>query len=367
MKRFLPFALVLCSGAWIYACSSSDDSNSGSPSDTTGEDGGGGNTDPNNPGNNNGDPDAGPGNDSSTPDASSGVNPIEGATAKAEPGLEAVGYVDGLVWKTDALYFALPDQKLIVKYTPASTATDKTMPYVTAEPALGITYDEKANTLLFASSGSTPVSAAVKRAAAGQAAAVTPTNVPLTTDAGAPFSPNDLVVRKADGTIYMTDPGYQASNILNGVYRLTPPGLAVQIAAYTEERPNGIALSPDSSTLYVSLTQNQPPPATGAKTPSIVKFTVKADGSTGDPTKFVDITPNDSLVDGLAVDTAGNVYAATKVGVQVFAADGTKWGQIATTQPATNIAFGGTDGKTLYIATMNGIQSATVKVAGLGQ
>lgn len=369
MKRFLPFALVLCSGAWIYACSSSDDSNNnGSSSDTNIGENGDGNTDPNNP-SGNGDTDAGPGDDSSNPDASSGVNPIEGATAAKEP-IDVI-YVDGLVWKTDALYFSLPYENVVVKYTPGATP-DPTVAYATVPNPLGLTFDEKANQLLVAQStekqaGPPAVAAAgsLKRMPAGGTPPVTPTNVAYTTDGGAPYSPNDAVVRKSDGTIYVTDPGYQAENVLNGVYRVTTGGQAIQLAAYNEERPNGIALSPDNATLYVSLTQNQNP--AGTTIPSIVKFTVAADGTVGAGSKFVDVSPADSSPDGLAVDNDGNVYVATKTGVQVFARDGKKWGQIATTKQATNIAFGAADAKTLYIATMEGLFSAKVKVAGLGQ
>ncbi|AKU99246.1 Gluconolactonase [Labilithrix luteola] len=370
MKRFLPFALVLCSGAWIYACSSSDGSNNnGPPSDTTNGENGNGNPDPNNPSGNDGGGggnDASPTEDSSTPDATSNVNPIEGATAKSELEVENV---DGLVWKTDAVYFTLPYQQLLVKYTPGRTP-DPTDQYVTSINALGITFDEKANTLLFANSNDHGV-AELRRVEAGKTGPfpIATTAVAMTqADGGAtppPYSPNDAVVRKSDGTIFLTDPGYQSGNITNGVYRLSPQNKLSQVAAYTEERPNGIALSPDSATLYVSLTQNQDPP--GTTIPSIVKFTVAADGTTGTATKFVDVGPADAAPDGLTVDTGGNVYVATKTGVQVFAADGKKWGQITTAKPATNVAFGGADAKTLYISTTGGIFSAQVKIAGLGQ
>jgi len=81
----------------------------------------------------------------------------------------------------------------------------------------------------------------------------------LTLDGKRFNSPNDLTVR-SDGTIYFTDPSYQltprASEIDDtNVYRVTPVG-DVSIVTNTLDQPNGIALSPDESTLYVGSTSS---------------------------------------------------------------------------------------------------------------
>ena len=79
-------------------------------------------------------------------------------------------------------------------------------------------------------------------------------------------SPNDLVFR-SNGDLYFTDPPFGLPEVFNdpekelsfqGVYRLTPNGTLTAIV--TDLRaPNGIALSPDEKTLYVSNAQSTRP------------------------------------------------------------------------------------------------------------
>ncbi len=71
---------------------------------------------------------------------------------------------------------------------------------------------------------------------------------------GARFnSPNDLTVRD-DGTVYFTDPNWQAPNpnpqSIQGVYRIDPSG-AIDRFESSLGQPNGITLSVDQSVLYV--------------------------------------------------------------------------------------------------------------------
>jgi gluconolactonase len=68
-------------------------------------------------------------------------------------------------------------------------------------------------------------------------------------------APNDIVVRR-DGQIYFTDPAFgsqQDTRELDfyGVYHITPKG-ELEVVAKWKTRPNGIALSPNGRTLYVS-------------------------------------------------------------------------------------------------------------------
>lgn len=172
-------------------------------------------------------------------------------------------------------------------------------------------------------------------------------------DAGAglqPFnSPNDVAVH-SNGTIYFTDPTF--GTLFNGaltqplgeqgIYRVSPGGALSQITTATQ--PNGIALSPDESRLYVSDTVAN----------LIRAFNVAADGSvTGEisgPGEVFPIAVNGG--DGLAVDVAGNIYVARgSEGIDVFSRFGVLWGNIAVTEDARNVAFGDNDLKTLYITT----------------
>src|SRR5690606_3770440 len=75
-------------------------------------------------------------------------------------------------------------------------------------------------------------------------------------------SPNDVVV-KSDGTIWFTDPsygilsdyeGYKSEQEQSGchVFRFDPADGSLTIVADDFTKPNGLAFSPDESTLYVS-------------------------------------------------------------------------------------------------------------------
>ena len=67
-------------------------------------------------------------------------------------------------------------------------------------------------------------------------------------------SPNDLVVHSS-GAIYFTDPPYgiepeDAELDFSGVYRLDPDGnMTLLVSDFL--LPNGLAFSPDESTLYI--------------------------------------------------------------------------------------------------------------------
>lgn len=73
-------------------------------------------------------------------------------------------------------------------------------------------------------------------------------------------APNDVVVRR-DGNVYFTDPAFGNQEDtreldFNGVFRVTPRG-QVEAVAKWKTRPNGLALSPNGRTLYVSDSDGQ--------------------------------------------------------------------------------------------------------------
>lgn len=164
-------------------------------------------------------------------------------------------------------------------------------------------------------------------------------------------SPNDVIVR-SDGTIYFTDPNYAGNTqAKQNVFRL-PPGGALAVVDDTLDKPNGIALSPDEKTLYVAVASGK----------IVRKYAVNADGTVGAGSTFATATGNSP--DGIAVDDAGNLYAATTAGVEVFKPDGTRVGAITVPMQPANVAFGGADRRTLYITARTGLYSTRANVPG---
>jgi gluconolactonase len=164
-------------------------------------------------------------------------------------------------------------------------------------------------------------------------------------------SPNDLTVR-SDGTIYFTDPDWQlggrpSETGMMGVYRV-PPGGAPVLVDGSLNKPNGIALSPDERTLYVT--------SAGA---DLVAYPIEPDGSTG--TRTVLASPGGS--DGLAVDCAGNLYV-TAGRVRVFDPQGAELGSINVPESPANVAFGGPERRTLYITARRGLYAIELNVPG---
>ena len=169
--------------------------------------------------------------------------------------------------------------------------------------------------------------------------------------------PNDVTVR-SDGTIYFTDPAFgdaaaEAELDFRGVFRIAPDGgLTAEYRGGTSEAPNGVALSPDESLLYVT-----------DYFASVVRvFEVAKDGSLSKPRTFVEVAGPD----GMAVDESGNLFIASYDGgaIEVFAPDGEHWGTIDLPGSASNCAFGDADGRTLYITTGPALYRVTLSSPG---
>ncbi len=151
-------------------------------------------------------------------------------------------------------------------------------------------------------------------------------------------SPNDLAVR-SDGNVYFSDPDYQAPTphpqAKTGLYRVSPSG-TVSLIDDTINEPNGVTLSPDEATLYVSST-----------TSGVKSFPVAMDGSVGAGTSFSSTTS-----DGMAIDCAGNLYLSNGQGFVILGPDGKNVGSVTnavTSDATTNLAFGGSDHKRLFV------------------
>lgn len=191
-------------------------------------------------------------------------------------------------------------------------------------------------------------------------------------------SPND-VVYKSDGTLYFTDPPYgfrtqsdqdpDKELRINGVYRIphaagrkpgTPPDDSqLELVVTDLPRPNGIAFSPDEKYLYVDNSEPQK---------VWVRYAVNPDGSIGHAGKLLfDATsdPAPGSPDGMKVDRAGNIYSAGPGGVWILSPEGKHLGTIRMPEKTANVAWGGEDGKTLYVAASTSVYRVHVKLGGI--
>jgi gluconolactonase len=171
-------------------------------------------------------------------------------------------------------------------------------------------------------------------------------------------SPNDLAIDAA-GNVYFTDPRYVGDDPRDldyeGVFMVTPDG-KVRVATRDVQKPNGILVSPTGKTVYVS--DNNPQ---GNR--HLTAFAVKTDGTLGEKKVLHDFGVGRGI-DGMTLDSAGNIYATAgtgdKAGVYVFAPDGKQLAMIPTPGDPTNCVFGGgDDAGTLYVTAANSKQSGT--------
>jgi gluconolactonase len=179
-------------------------------------------------------------------------------------------------------------------------------------------------------------------------------------------SPNDLVV-KSDGAVYFTDPPFGLPKVYDdprkelpysGVYRLKGGRLTLLNADL--KGPNGIAFSPDEKFLYVG---NWDP---AAKT--VTRFALKDDGTLQPGSVFADLTgliPGDEALDGIKVDVQGNVYVSGPPGIWIFDSAGVLLGTVAAPKPIHNFAWGGADGRTLYLAARSSLYRMPLLVEGV--
>jgi gluconolactonase len=182
--------------------------------------------------------------------------------------------------------------------------------------------------------------------------------------------PNDLVIA-ANDAIYLTDNDYGLRDaglspdkeMPNGIW-LIKDGETKRLLTRTAlgGPPNGIALSPDDKFLYLTA---------GSR---LIRYEVKPDGTLGPSMKF---SEGAGIGDGIKVDRQGNVYSSGGAGpgiIRITSADGEFLGALHlptySKEPkkqicATNLAFGGNDGKTLYITACDPVYRIRMKTQGL--
>ena len=169
---------------------------------------------------------------------------------------------------------------------------------------------------------------------------------------------NDLVFDH-DGVLYFSDPWRSSrTNPIGGFYRFFPDGALERIDTGLAF-PNGVALSADGSAAYLAETGEH----------RILRYAIGSDGSIGPREEFAQL-PGGEGPDGMAFDGAGNLYVAHDGGgrVAIFDPSGTMAGEISVPGAnVTNVAFGGSDRRTLVITDVEtaSLYRTTVDVPGL--
>ena len=167
---------------------------------------------------------------------------------------------------------------------------------------------------------------------------------------------NDLTVRH-DGRVFVTvpnrDPGQPTKVVTIG------PDGAVKVVDTGLKYPNGVALSPDQSLLYVADAQSH----------WVYSYQVRDDGALASKQKYdhlhVPDSADDSGADGMRVDRDGRLYVATRMGLQVCDQAGRVNCIIPTPNgKVSNLCFGGADFQTIYATCGDKVFKRKVKTKG---
>jgi len=295
------------------------------------------------------------------------------AGAKVEKVADGVTWAEGPVWIRDGGYLLLSDPPenrmfrwsakdgLSVFMKPSGYAGTDTAIF-REDGSNGLIPGDKPGTILMADSGS--------RGIARLDLATKKKTFLVTQYKAKKFnSPNDLVLGR-DGSIWFTDPPYGLKNLdkspakempFNGVYRLLPNG-DVRLIDGSLTFPNGIGLSPDQRTLYVSV--SDPDQA------KIYAYSLDPTGKVLNRRVFADMTPLvkqglPGLPDGMKIDAHGNLFASGPGGIHILSPKGVELGLIKTDVTSENCAFG-EDGGTLFIASTHAVLRVRTKTKGLG-
>jgi gluconolactonase len=293
------------------------------------------------------------------------INKIIGPNPKVFKLAEGFKFTEGPVWTKEGLLFSDPNANTIYKYSKAGNLSVFRTPSGYSGTDIseyrqpgsnGITLDPQGN-IAFNQHGNRRV---VKMEKDGSE-----TVIADRFEGKRLNSPNDLVYR-SDGTLFFTDPNFGLPKFGDdprkelphaGVYSLYKGKLQLLTKDFTG--PNGIALSPDEKYLYVGNWDDN------KKT--VYRYDVKPDGSVTNGILFFDFTTikGEDAIDGVKVDTEGNVYVSAPGGLQIVSPEGKHLGTIVTPQHVHNMAWGDDDGKTLYLCARNGLYRIRLNIAGV--
>ena len=177
-------------------------------------------------------------------------------------------------------------------------------------------------------------------------------------------SPNDVSVG-SDDSIYFTDPPFgiqgfgpekaESAHGYSGVFKVFNG--TIQLLNKDLATPNGVAISNDQNTLYIS------------DTGSNSLYTLDLSSFQGVPLtaeKFADLMPIEGGgeghgPDGLRVATDGSIWASGKGGINVLKPNGALTCSIPFPNHVSNLAFGGTNGKKILVTSADKLYTINLK------
>lgn len=199
----------------------------------------------------------------------------------------------------------------------------------------------------------------------GRIVAIDPTSKevqPLATEYGGKRfnAPNDLVIDRQGG-IYFTDPHFRAPMPLPqdklGVYYRDTNGKVARLIDDLKA-PNGVILSPDEKSLYVIPSLQK----------EMMAYPVEAPGKLGAGRVFCTLqqAPGKDHTggDGLTIDTQGNLYITSGLGIQVFSPAGKQLGILEFPEQPANCTFGGKKNQTLFVTARTSLYAVDMEATG---
>ena len=287
----------------------------------------------------------------------------------------AIGATEGPAWKNDSLYFT--DGKHINRLGPDGKT------YVFRHNA--------SNGLLFDSEGRL-VACETKNRRVTRTEKDGSITVLADRYRGGRFnSPNDLCI-DSKGHIYFTDPRYGSRKgmeitetigdelgtnspkrtEIEGVYRIDSVGKVTRILCDGAERPNGILISPDGRFLMIADNNNN----THGGSRKLLRYKLGENGQVKAGTRKVLFDWRDGRgPDGMKMDAQGRIYVSGgtnkptefettrfKAGCYILSSTGRLIDVIRTApDECCNCAFGGENGKTLFITSGGHLWSVPLK------
>jgi gluconolactonase len=166
---------------------------------------------------------------------------------------------------------------------------------------------------------------------------------------------NDLVINHGGG-IYVTNPGFGPEP--GRVWYISPKG-EKRVVDSGLRFPNGIALSPDQTLLYVA----------DYRSHWVYSYQVQPDGALAYKQKYFHLhapdTADESGADGIRVDRDGRLYVTTTMGIQVCDQPGRVNAIIPTPNgKIANLCFGGPEFDTIFATCGDRVYKRKVKVKG---